>query len=507
MMARLVMALRLVLVALPLLSSAFKWPLEGSFEGKRTFTFTETYMYSSGDAPLGLTLSRSEMSIDLQVAVFTEDIVDPEKLGLAFVFFEVLDDPHLPLNKVKRLVQKMASKTDLCRGVPPSFEDSNGQTMSAVKFQYMNATTMSKQLPAHLGNSTFFTLRGRYRPRHTGLQSMAMAVCEGGDSIAEMNLKSVSLGGEATFQNPYGYLPAIDFGYLPFYAIRLGIFAVFFLGYIMLLWANRAKLIGIHFAITLVVGVATLDAALSLGAYVDMNREGNPFCCPLPVALAASMVCEQLRGTLSRALVLLLCMGWGTARPLLTMKELSSVSCLSLGYLAAALFLQIHTIAVSSNPNADSGEVSLWYQLPLNTMDVAFLVYIYLSLVDTMEHLQSTKQTFKLKLYEQLGWTMAFFVTLVVALAVVVLISDVGLLRWAWQMLWLPSMGWEILNLGILIAVCIIWAPNERAMLVASSQQISTFEEDEEEEEEGDEEGIWATSKHAQDDPAIEVSL
>ena len=49
-----------------------------------------------------------------------------------------------------------------------------------------------------------------------------------------------------------------------------------------------------------------------------MNLRGTPYCCPFPVLVEVAMIVESFRRTLSRALLLVLCLGYGVARPSVT---------------------------------------------------------------------------------------------------------------------------------------------------------------------------------------------
>lgn len=78
-----------------------------------------------------------------------------------------------------------------------------------------------------------------------------------------------------------------------------------------------------HYAILAVITIALAESIMWFAAYLDMNESGEPYCCPVPPTVVAAMSLELLRRTVSRALLLVLCLGWGTVTPALKAKDVS----------------------------------------------------------------------------------------------------------------------------------------------------------------------------------------
>ena len=74
---------------------------------------------------------------------------------------------------------------------------------------------------------------------------------------------------------------------------------------------KHERVIKVHYFITAVVWMAAIEALGWFMAYVLMNTGGAPYCCPFPPAVVVAMCFEMLRRTLSRALLLIICMGYG----------------------------------------------------------------------------------------------------------------------------------------------------------------------------------------------------
>jgi hypothetical protein len=92
-------------------------------------------------------------------------------------------------------------------------------------------------------------------------------------------------------------------------------FVIFGVFYFLLFIKHRDFLLPLHSAILAVFFIATLEATVWFAAYTHINSTGQPYCCPFPGVVAAGMILEALRSTLSRAVLLCVCLGYGVVRP------------------------------------------------------------------------------------------------------------------------------------------------------------------------------------------------
>jgi hypothetical protein len=202
----------------------------------------------------------------------------------------------------------------------------------------------------------------------------------------------VKMVGSVEFQNPYGYLSGIYYGYLPFEGARAALFGVFTLVYYFLLFLHRHTLLVTNWFILAVVSICTIESILWFAAYSDMNTNGEPYCCPFPTLIAASMIIQSFRATLSRALMLTICLGLGLAREKLTKKEVMVICALSMLYLGSSLTLSANDVMQTNNLHHDSQESGVLWELPELVLDIIFLMWIYIALIDTMTDLQKSGQ-------------------------------------------------------------------------------------------------------------------
>ena len=227
------------------------------------------------------------------------------------------------------MLREMASDTELCGGRMP-------QPASHVR------TRTFHSIP--VGNNRFYAhARMQYKVKQSGLHSVIMEVCSSYEDWGVLDA-TTKIKGTMEFRNPYGYLSGIFFGYLPFEGGRAVIFFIFAIIYFTLLCAHRSGLMVVHYSIMAVVVIAFAEALTWFVAYEMMNTDGQPYCCPFPKAVIAAMVFKMLRRTLSRTLLLVICMGYGIARPSLTKREIIAVAVLSLCYLVASVTVDAHDL-------------------------------------------------------------------------------------------------------------------------------------------------------------------
>ena len=100
-----------------------------------------------------------------------------------------------------------------------------------------------------------------------------------------------------------------------------------------------------------------------------------------------------------------------------------------------------------------------------------------MALLQTMNNLKSLRQTIKLDMYNKLAYVMSVFVFLVGMVTLVIVLARQGLFHWPWQLYWVQTVLWEVLNLAVLIAITVIWAPSEHSHRLAHSLQL-TMDED-----------------------------
>lgn len=137
----------------------------------------------------------------------------------------------------------------------------------------------------------------------------------------------------------------------------------------------------------------------------------------------------MLRQTLSRFLLLVVCLGYGIVRPKLMSSEWAAVFVMSALYMIAAFVSQGAVIIFAAEAHGNFSAVNSKltpYKIPAVVLDVIFLTWIYLAINATIRVLTEFKQTVKLNMYRQL---VAIIGTFAIAFMVVTVFFMLGKLR------------------------------------------------------------------------------
>ncbi len=132
---------------------------------------------------------------------------------------------------------------------------------------------------------------------------------------------------------------------------------------------------------------ALAEATLWYATYQSLNLTGEPYCCPFPPTVVGSLVLQIFRQTFARTLLLVVCLGYGIVRPKLMSAEWMAIAIVSF-------------------------------------MDVIFLTWIYLAIHSTIRILTEFNQSVKLRMYQQLVFTIGVFAALFALATVVFMLGE-----------------------------------------------------------------------------------
>ncbi|OQR98265.1 hypothetical protein ACHHYP_08932 [Achlya hypogyna] len=315
----------------------------------------------------------------------------------------------------------------------------------------------------------------------TGIQTVVIVTCarfKSNDSVLPFeenpNSAAFDLQAAIAFKNPYGYLPGLMWGLLPFsaslcvaYLIADGIF-------VTLLIRNRHTLIRLHFFILLVLVLTTLETLLWYFTYSSLNETGEALCCPYPKMIVASTLLKVFSKLIARVLTMIICLGYGIARPTLSCAEVALVSGLGLCYVVSTGALEITHLT-----NQSTGDVSppLVWELLATATDGCFAGWIFTSLMLTRKTLRATGQSAKYQMYDTLFTVLVTFMAITFLFTVFenAVYSKRVELSWDWMwVLWASS---RALNFCVVFVVSIIWRPTRTSLLYAHSVQVPSSDD------------------------------
>lgn len=109
----------------------------------------------------------------------------------------------------------------------------------------------------------------------------------------------------------YGYLPGELFGMMPFFGVMACVYFVVFVSWAALAAWHWAELTTVQGWISVVLGLGLLENAVKFGDYLSWNAAGHRN----PATLSAALVLGVTKRALSRALVVMVSLGYSVVRP------------------------------------------------------------------------------------------------------------------------------------------------------------------------------------------------
>ncbi|RLO07711.1 hypothetical protein DYB28_008567, partial [Aphanomyces astaci] len=167
--------------------------------------------------------------------------------------------------------------------------------------------------------------------------------------------------------------------------------------------------------------------------------------------------------TIARALLLVVCLGYGIVRNFLPPIQKWLIVFLSLAYFGTGTLFHG---SLDHPQTAHRTRPSVWSFLQL-LCNLSFVLWIYVALETILKELQVQKQWAKFAMYKSLAWALASFV---------VFFSLLTLVSWKIEWEWMQLVAWPLLNFIVSLAMCWIWRPTARSSQFAFSTQLPVTE-------------------------------
>lgn len=322
--------------------------------------------------------------------------------------------------------------------------------------------------------------------KNTGYQYIVFALCRDRHKRADSTITGdlgpveVLVDGVISFRNPYGFLPGRFYGFLPFLGILSIIYLIVMLVFSYLCLVHRHTMLRMQWGIWIVVIMGFVETTTWFMTYVVLNDSGDTTCCPWRTDISFAMFAKNLKQTVSGLLVLAVALGWGVVRPSLTRRTTILVLLLGFFYLAFAVKFDLvrmerisHTDKTDENGVTSNGESAFW-AFPVALCDVVFILWIYIALNDTCQELVDDHQNEKLRMYEKLKGTLRLWGILWVLFTIFDLLTRTRVIPWPWTLEFALFGFWDVLYLGVLLRIVVVWRPTETSDRLAYSAQLPT---------------------------------
>lgn len=103
----------------------------------------------------------------------------------------------------------------------------------------------------------------------SGLYILIMILCE-------PNASPVTIQGSVESLDPYGYLPADQFGNLPFYGALSIIYVLLGMGWLGVCCLNKSQILPLQIWITVVIAMGMIETTTLFAHYLQWNEKGMP---------------------------------------------------------------------------------------------------------------------------------------------------------------------------------------------------------------------------------------
>ncbi|KAJ8611856.1 hypothetical protein CTAYLR_005804 [Chrysophaeum taylorii] len=295
-------------------------------------------------------------------------------------------------------------------------------------------------------------IRRVFDVRSSGFHSLAIEVC--GRSSTPVRFE-----GTVVFRNPTGYLPAPEFGNLPFQAARLAVVCVALIVHVCRS-LDKKKRKPAHLLITLALGLAAADAAAWVATYFTINSSGRPLCCPFGLAAVVSMASRLASDAFARVLVLCAAQGVGTDVGMRTGRATAMIvlwtsAYVSVGAMAVAAAVDSGTRESTNYFRPKPARLLLW-QIPAALLEAIFLVWLHKVCPGTIHFLRQTGQTAEAAKCRRLR--RVFFVGIFLAATYSAAVLALRPL-WPYPWKWAQDVQQDLFSLLLLLCVAVEWRP------------------------------------------------
>eukprot|EP00929_Paragymnodinium_shiwhaense_P066663 TRINITY_DN33466_c0_g1_i5.p1 TRINITY_DN33466_c0_g1~~TRINITY_DN33466_c0_g1_i5.p1 ORF type:complete len:489 (-),score=87.10 TRINITY_DN33466_c0_g1_i5:592-2058(-) len=280
-------------------------------------------------------------------------------------------------------------------------------------------------------------------------------------------LSEISLSGEVSVKNPFGYLPGTEYPKLGFYTVIGLVYAGLLLLWLLLSLVHCSVLFNIHWCIFAVLLFGLMEAVAWFTHYSIWNDTGvRPMA-----AFIASVLLSVAKNIFSYMLVFVGSLGWGITKPLLSTGEICKVICFCVSFIVLDSTNRIFLAFWHSR------EIPQWFvlaiRLPIALLNSLIFYSVFTALANTMESLKAKGQTEKLRLFEHLWRVLMVALLVATGSTFYEVFSVTRSIEDRWKTLWILADGVaHCLFLFVLVGMMVLWRPHSESQRYAYSAQL-----------------------------------
>ncbi|XP_069063067.1 transmembrane protein 87A-like isoform X2 [Pleurodeles waltl] len=277
------------------------------------------------------------------------------------------------------------------------------------------------------------------------------------------------------------YTSASEWPLMMFYMVMVIVYVLYGVLWLMLLLCYWRDILRIQYWIGGVILLGLLEKIVFYAEFQNIQTHGESV---LGAEIFAEILCSMKR-MLARVLVVIASLGYGIVKPRLGVL-LNRVLGVGMLYLLFSIIEGILRVKSTTYNVA-----TMTCEFALAFVDSCLVLWIFMSLVQTMKLLRLRRNIVKLSLYRHFTNTLIF----AVIASVIFIIWNSKTFRMSncqsdWHELWLNDAFWRFLFSIILLVIMFLWRPSANNQRYAFVPLIDEGSEEEEEEEQMANEGI-----------------
>uniref|UniRef100_A0A915C832 Transmembrane protein 87A n=1 Tax=Parascaris univalens TaxID=6257 RepID=A0A915C832_PARUN len=290
------------------------------------------------------------------------------------------------------------------------------------------------------------------------------------------NQRSHNITMNVQWRGPYGYLSAIDYPLLRFYAFMCVFYMILALVWLAVCLKHWKDILRIQFWIGAVIIVGMVEKAMFYSEYDTMNNNG----VSVEGFIEAAELVSCLKRTMSRVLIIIVSVGYGVVKPRLG-STLNQVAGVGFVYF---VFCAIEGLARVSKGHAEAVKQKELAALPLVILEVIIFWWILTSLNSTMRVLRFRRNQVKLSVYRHFTNTLCFVVIASGIFMVWTLyMHNLQPCLTDWKEYWVDTAFWHVLFCAILVVIMILWRPSQNNQRYAFTPLLDDSEDENDEDE------------------------
>jgi hypothetical protein len=277
------------------------------------------------------------------------------------------------------------------------------------------------------------------------------------DSSGVSKSGALVVDGEIQWRNPFGWLPGSSVGIWYYYGLQALAYLFTSLTFAALMFLYRTQLLRIQYGILLLFFLGMLQTFCWFIYELKRNQTGQQSSAT--GALVMSIIFTVLKGSVTRLVVLAVCMGIGIIKWTFGSLKVPILGITGAYTLASLFYEVVENVKATSSTTPNSFLMAI-VLFAVAVCDSIFVWWSLVSLIRTMGQLTLRRQTIKLTMYKRFFYVMVGVVAVwVLSLIIHFFVLATKSIEQIWRSNWLWLAFWHFSFFVIITIVAFLWRP------------------------------------------------